>query len=163
MQKQTEDDHHIGGVINPMLYVDQAFCALTGGAKRLFVCMAVESRECKPFSFSKGFAERKYHIPNTSFERHTRELVSAGAIVLLTNQADRVGKTGCMSNIWRITPNWWQKVDLGDGEKMASINLTQEQVAAINAALEKNYRVELIPLKDGVKIVKVSRAEIKAK
>lgn len=41
--------------------------------------------------------------------------------------------------------------------------LTQGQVAAINAALEKNYRVELIPLKDGVKIVKVSRTEIKAK
>jgi len=48
---------------------------------------------------------------------------------------------------------------MGDG----AVHLTAEQVAAINAALEKNYRVELIPLKDGVKIVKVSRAEIKAK
>lgn len=46
---------------------------------------------------------------------------------------------------------------------MAGGILTQGQVAAINAALAKNYRVELIPLKDGVKIVKVSRAEIKAK
>ncbi len=44
-----------------------------------------------------------------------------------------------------------------------TVHITDEQVAAINAALEKNYRVELIPLKDGVKIVKVSRAEIKAK
>jgi hypothetical protein len=42
-------------------------------------------------------------------------------------------------------------------------HITTEQVAAINAALEKNYRVELIPLKDGVKIVKVSRAEVKTK
>lgn len=42
-------------------------------------------------------------------------------------------------------------------------HITTEQVAAINAALEKNYRVELIPLKDGVKIVKVSRAELKIK
>lgn len=43
------------------------------------------------------------------------------------------------------------------------VGITTEQVAAINAALEKNYRIELIPLKDGVKIIKVSRAEIKAK
>lgn len=43
------------------------------------------------------------------------------------------------------------------------MELTSWQVCAINAALEKNYRVELIPLKDGVKIVKVSRAEIKTK
>lgn len=42
-------------------------------------------------------------------------------------------------------------------------HITTEQVAAINAALEKNFRIELIPLKDGVKIVKVSRAEIKSK
>ncbi len=46
---------------------------------------------------------------------------------------------------------------------MAGINLTAEQVFAINAALARGQRVELIPLKDGVKIVKVSRAEIKAK
>lgn len=42
-------------------------------------------------------------------------------------------------------------------------HITTEQIAVINAALEKNYRVELIPLKDGVKIVKVSRAEVKTK
>lgn len=42
-------------------------------------------------------------------------------------------------------------------------HITTEQVAAINAALAKNFRIELIPLKDGVKIVKVSRAEIKSK
>lgn len=53
---------------------------------------------------------------------------------------------------------------LGEERRMKDTShITTEQVAAINAALEKNYRVELIPLKDGVKIVKVSRAEIKAK
>jgi hypothetical protein len=53
---------------------------------------------------------------------------------------------------------------LGEERRMKETShITTEQVAAINAALEKNYRVELIPLKDGVKIVKVSRAEIKAK
>lgn len=41
--------------------------------------------------------------------------------------------------------------------------ITTEQIAVINTALAKNFRIELIPLKDGVKIVKVSRAEIKAK
>lgn len=46
---------------------------------------------------------------------------------------------------------------------MAGINLTAEQVFAINMALAKNFRIELIPLKDGVKIVKVSRAEVKTK
>lgn len=53
---------------------------------------------------------------------------------------------------------------LGEERHMKeTAHITTEQVAAINAALEKNYRVELIPLKDGVKIVKVSRAEIKTK
>lgn len=42
-------------------------------------------------------------------------------------------------------------------------HITTEQVAAINAVLAKNFRIELIPLKDGVKIVKVSRAEVKTK
>ena len=44
-----------------------------------------------------------------------------------------------------------------------AVHITGEQIAVINAALAKNFRIELIPLKDGVKIVKVSRAEIKAK
>lgn len=53
---------------------------------------------------------------------------------------------------------------LGEERRMKeTAHITTEQVAAINAALEKNYRVELIPLKDGVKIVKVSRAEVKTK
>lgn len=53
---------------------------------------------------------------------------------------------------------------LGEERRMKeTAHITTEQVAAINAALEKNFRIELIPLKDGVKIVKVSRAEIKAK
>lgn len=68
-----------------------------------------------------------------------------------------------MSNVWSITTNWWQKVDLGDGEKMASMNLTPEQVFAINTALAKGQRVELIPLKDRLKIVSVKRDELKIK
>ena len=43
------------------------------------------------------------------------------------------------------------------------VGITTEQVAAINAALAKNVRIERIPLKDGVKIVKSSRTEVEAK
>lgn len=46
---------------------------------------------------------------------------------------------------------------------MAGINLTAEQVFAINAALEKGQRVEIIPLKDRLKIVCVKRDELKTK
>lgn len=49
------------------------------------------------------------------------------------------------------------------GENMASINLTADQVFAINAALAKGQRVELIPLKDRLKIVVVKRDELKTK
>lgn len=53
---------------------------------------------------------------------------------------------------------------LGEKRRMKeTAHITTEQVAAINAALAKSFRIELIPLKDGVKIVKVSRTEIKAK
>lgn len=41
--------------------------------------------------------------------------------------------------------------------------ITTEQVAAINAALEKGQRVEIIPLKDRLKIVCVKRDELKIK
>lgn len=44
-----------------------------------------------------------------------------------------------------------------------SMNLTPEQVFAINTALAKGQRVELIPLKDRLKIVSVKRDELKAK
>lgn len=46
---------------------------------------------------------------------------------------------------------------------MAGINLTAEQVFAINTALEKGQRVEIIPLKDRLKIVCVKRDELKTK
>ena len=44
---------------------------------------------------------------------------------------------------------------------MAGINLTAEQVFAINMALAKGQRVEIIPLKDRLKIVCVKRDELK--
>lgn len=46
---------------------------------------------------------------------------------------------------------------------MAGINLTAEQVFAINMALAKGQRVEIIPLKDRLKIVCVRRDELKTK
>lgn len=46
---------------------------------------------------------------------------------------------------------------------MESINLTADQVFAINAALARGQRVELIPLKDRLKIVVVKRDELKTK
>lgn len=38
---------------------------------------------------------------------------------------------------------------------MAGINLTAEQVFAINMALAKGQRIEIIPLKDRIKVVAV--------
>ena len=46
---------------------------------------------------------------------------------------------------------------------MAGINLTAEQVFAINTALAKGQRIEIIPLKDRLKIVCVRRDELKTK
>ena len=43
------------------------------------------------------------------------------------------------------------------------MEITTEQVAAINKALEKGQRVEIIPLKDRLKIVCVKRDELKIK
>lgn len=39
--------------------------------------------------------------------------------------------------------------------------LTPENIAAINAVLAKEQRVELIPTKDGVKVIHVRREEVK--
>lgn len=36
-----------------------------------------------------------------------------------------------------------------------------ETVKAIEAILSKGYRVELIPVKDGVKVIRVDRREVK--
>lgn len=41
-------------------------------------------------------------------------------------------------------------------------NLTPEQVKAIEAALSKGDRVEIIPQREGVKLVHIRREEIKA-
>lgn len=46
---------------------------------------------------------------------------------------------------------------------MAGINLTAEQVIAINMALAKGQRIEIIPLKDRIKVVAVKRDELKTK
>ena len=46
---------------------------------------------------------------------------------------------------------------------MAGINLTAEQVFAINMALAKGQRIEIIPLKDRIKVVAVKRDELKTK
>ena len=39
--------------------------------------------------------------------------------------------------------------------------LTVQKINAIEAVLAKGYRVELIPVKDGVKVIQVQRKEIK--
>lgn len=39
--------------------------------------------------------------------------------------------------------------------------MTKEAIKAIEAILSRGYRVELIPVKDGVKVIQVQRKEIK--
>lgn len=39
--------------------------------------------------------------------------------------------------------------------------MTEAQLKAVEAALAKGDRVELIPVKDGVKVVRVQRKEVK--
>ena len=41
--------------------------------------------------------------------------------------------------------------------------LTQDKIEAAEKVLAKGDRVELIPVKDGVKVIKVKRDEIKSK
>lgn len=41
--------------------------------------------------------------------------------------------------------------------------LSEKDIAAINKVLLSDDRVEVIPLKDGVKVVRISRQEIKLK
>ena len=42
-----------------------------------------------------------------------------------------------------------------------TVKLSQVQIAAIERTLSKGDRVELIPVKDGVKAIKVTRQEIR--
>lgn len=44
---------------------------------------------------------------------------------------------------------------------MLSRSLNRDMVAAIEKILEKDDRVELIPTKDGVKIIRIRREQIK--
>ena len=41
------------------------------------------------------------------------------------------------------------------------VELKPEQIKAVEAVLAKGDRVELIPVKDGVKVVRVRREEVK--
>jgi hypothetical protein len=41
------------------------------------------------------------------------------------------------------------------------MNLTAEQIKAIEQILSKDQRVELIPIKDGVRVFEIRRKEIK--
>lgn len=44
---------------------------------------------------------------------------------------------------------------------MDKYKLTTEQLERIHAALEKGHRIELIPLKDNIKIMDIRREELK--
>ena len=44
---------------------------------------------------------------------------------------------------------------------MDKYKLTVEQLERIHAALDKGHRIELIPLKDSVKIMDIRREELK--
>lgn len=44
---------------------------------------------------------------------------------------------------------------------MDKYRITPEQLERIHAALEKGHRIEIIPLKDNVKIMDIRREELK--
>lgn len=46
---------------------------------------------------------------------------------------------------------------------MEKVKLYDKYIKAIEATLAKGERVEIIPVKDGVKVVRVKREEVKAK
>lgn len=47
------------------------------------------------------------------------------------------------------------------GENGTKYKLSAEQLSRILAALDKGRRIELIPLKDGIKIMDIRREELK--
>lgn len=61
--------------------LSKEYQALTGGAKHLYLCMAMESGGARSFEFPHASAE-KYGISKTSFERNTKELIAEGFIIL---------------------------------------------------------------------------------
>lgn len=52
-------------------------------------------------------------------------------------------------------------MNLTEKQKNAKIELTEKQLQAIHRVLEKGERVELIPNKDGVRLIEVKRRNIK--
>ena len=44
---------------------------------------------------------------------------------------------------------------------MMSKSLSQAEIRAINAVLSQDQRVELIPTKDGVRVIRILRQEVK--
>lgn len=44
---------------------------------------------------------------------------------------------------------------------MDKYRITNEQLERIHAALEKGHRIEIIPLKDNIKIMDIRREELK--
>lgn len=44
---------------------------------------------------------------------------------------------------------------------MGKYRITNEQLERIHAALDKGHRIELIPLKDNIKIMDIRREELK--
>ena len=58
-----------------------------------------------------------------------------------------------------ITGNLWYNIQQIGGRVIKE--LSQEDIAAINAELAKDQRVEVVPTKDGIKILRVRRVKIK--
>ena len=58
-----------------------------------------------------------------------------------------------------ITGNLWYNIQQIGGRVIKE--LSQEDIAAINAELAKDQRVEVVPTKDGIKILRVRRDKIK--
>ena len=90
------------------LLMCKCFQALSTGAKYLYLCMAMEAGAQNDFAFPKGVAARKYGIATTSFERHRRELESAGFICLLNSPSDSEPKAQFAANRFRFSFEKWR-------------------------------------------------------
>ncbi|MFR8916395.1 MAG: hypothetical protein ACLVGP_02540 [Oscillospiraceae bacterium] len=90
------------------LLMNKQFQALSTGAKYLYFCMAMEAGAQNDFAFPKGVAARKYGIATTSFERHRRELESAGFICILNSPSDSEPKAQFAANRFRFSFEKWR-------------------------------------------------------
>lgn len=90
------------------LLMNTQFQELSTGAKYLYLCMAMEAGSKNDFAFSKGVAARKYGIASTSFERHRRELESAGFICLLDSLSESEPKAQFAANRFRFSFEKWR-------------------------------------------------------